>query len=72
MSEYAREVPDVDSDDIPEVADDNSPERDRVPDPEEPALPGDRPLAVNAPGTTATEHREGETLDEKLARERDE
>ena len=72
MSEYAREAPDVDNDLIPEVADDNSPEQARVPDPEEPSLPGDEPLAVDAPGTTAAEQREGETLDEKLARERDE
>ena len=35
MSEYAREAPDVDIEDVPEVADDSSPERHRVPDPEE-------------------------------------
>jgi hypothetical protein len=69
-SEYAQAVPDVDSDDIPEVADDSSPERALVPDePEEPALPGDRPLAVDSPGTTVQEQLAGESLDAKLARE---
>jgi hypothetical protein len=70
VSEYAQEVPDVDNDDVPEIADDNSPEDARNPaDPEEPALPGDRPLGVDATGTTVEEQREGETLDQKLARE---
>ncbi len=69
-SEYAQAVPDVDSDDIPEIADDDSPERARVPDePREPALPGDRPLAVESTGTTVEEALAGESLDEKLARE---
>jgi hypothetical protein len=71
-NEYGREVPAEDTDDIPDVADDSSPERTRVPDdPEEPALPGDEPVAVDAPGTTVEEQLEGESLDDKLARERE-
>lgn len=70
MSEYGQEVPDVDNNDIPDVADDDSPERERVPDPDEPALPSDPPLGVDAPGTTVDEQLEGESLDEKLSRER--
>jgi hypothetical protein len=70
VSEFAQEVPDVDNGDVPEVADDNSPEDARLPDPEEPALPSDTPLGVDAPGTTVEEQLEGESLDEKLARER--
>ncbi|MGV9243508.1 DUF5709 domain-containing protein [Streptomyces sp. NPDC003710] len=31
--------------------------------------PPEKPLAVNEPGTTAAEQREGETLDQRLARE---
>jgi hypothetical protein len=70
MSEYGREVPDIDSDDVPEVADDNSPENAQNPsDPEQPAMPADEPLGVDAPGTTVNEQLEGESLDEKLARE---
>jgi hypothetical protein len=69
-SEYAQSVPDVDNDVVPEVADDSSPERALVPDePEEPALPGDRPVAVESPGTTVEETLAGESLDAKLARE---
>jgi hypothetical protein len=72
VSDYAQEVPDVDNDEIPDVADDNSPERSRIPDdPEEPALPADRPLGAEAPGTTVAEQLEGESLDDKLARERE-
>lgn len=71
MGEYARDVPSEDADDIPAVADDSSPERDRVPEPDEPALPGDQPLGVDAPGTTVEEQLEGESLDDKLARERE-
>ena len=70
MTEYGRDVPDVDNDDIPEVADDDSPERERVPEPEEPALPADQPLGVDSPGTTVGEQLEGESLDDKLSRER--
>jgi hypothetical protein len=72
VSEYAQEAPDVDNGDIPEVADDNSPERSRVPDPEEPALPGDGFTGADAHGTTVAEQLEGESLDDKLARERSE
>jgi hypothetical protein len=70
VSDYAQEVPDDDSDDIPAVADDNSPENALNPaDPEEPALPGDRAVAVDDRGTTVSEQLEGESLDDKLARE---
>jgi hypothetical protein len=72
MGEYGRDVPDVDSDDVPEVADDNSPENAQNPsDPERPALPADEPLGVDATGTTVNEQLEGESLDDKLAREQD-
>lgn len=70
MSQFGQEVPDVDDGDLPEVADDNSPENASVPDPEQAALPGDAPVGVDATGTTAEEALEGESLDEKLARER--
>ncbi len=78
MTEFAREVPDPDTNgvsqldaaDVPETADDDSPERERVPDPDEPALPGDAPLGVDAQGTTVNEQLDGESLDDKLARER--
>jgi hypothetical protein len=40
-----------------------------VPDPQEAALPGYRPQGVNAFGTTVDEQREGESLDQKVARE---
>ncbi|MDQ1669390.1 MAG: hypothetical protein QOE40_1451 [Actinomycetota bacterium] len=70
MSEYGQQVPDVDNDDVPEVANDNSPENALNPDdPELPALPGDKPLGIDAQGTTADEQSEGESLDDKLARE---
>ena len=55
--------------DVPEVADDNSPERSLTPTPEEPGLPADRPLGVDAFGTTSTEERAGEGLTRKLTRE---
>lgn len=54
---------------IPDYADDASPERGRVPDPQEPALPGDQPQAVFEHGTTIDEQLEGESLDRRLARE---
>jgi hypothetical protein len=70
MSEFAQAVPDVDNADVPEVADDNSPEDALLPDdPEQPALPSDTPLGLDAPGTTVAEQLEGESLDEKLDRE---
>jgi hypothetical protein len=55
---------------VPEVADDNDPEDRAYPDPEQPALPADRPVGVDSYGTTAQEQLEGEPLDQKLARER--
>lgn len=54
---------------FPDVVDDAAPERDRLVDPEEPALPGDRYLGVEAVGTTVEEEIEGESLDQKMARE---
>lgn len=54
---------------IPDYADDASPERGQVPDPQEPALPGDQPQAVFEHGTTVDEQLEGERLDRRLARE---
>lgn len=54
---------------IPDYADDASPERGQVPDPQEPALPGDEPQAVFEHGTTVDEQLEGERLDRRLARE---
>ncbi|RZS89695.1 hypothetical protein EV189_1468 [Motilibacter rhizosphaerae] len=54
---------------FPDVVDDAAPERDRLVDPEEPALPGDRYLGVDAVGTTVEEQIEGESLEQKLARE---
>ena len=40
-----------------------------MPEPEEPALPGDGFTGVEATGTTVEEQLAGESLDEKLARE---
>jgi len=54
---------------FPDVVDDAYPERERLVDPEEPALPGDRYLGVDAVGTTVEEEIEGESLDQKVARE---
>lgn len=62
-------MPSEDDADIPATADDDSPERLRLPEPEEPALPGRRPAGVTAHGTTVSEQLEGESLDEKIARE---
>lgn len=54
---------------FPDIVDDAAPERgDRV-DPQEPALPGDSYLGARAKGTTVQEQIEGESLDEKIARE---
>jgi hypothetical protein len=58
-----------DDEGIPDVADDATPERGRVPDPQEAALPGERPQAVTDFGTTAEEQLAGEPLDRRLARE---
>ncbi|MFI0357658.1 DUF5709 domain-containing protein [Actinomadura sp. 9N407] len=38
-------------------------------DPQEPPIPGDRPMAMDQYGTTEEEVREGEPLDVRLARE---
>ncbi len=54
---------------FPETVDDSSPEDERVPDPEEPALPGDTLLGAEAFGTTEEEQELGESLDYKLDRE---
>jgi hypothetical protein len=67
-------VPDVDRGEvpeIPEIADNALPERDVVPEPEEPSVPAERPVGVDPHGTTAGEQWEGESLDDKLARERE-
>lgn len=56
---------------IPDIAED-SPEREWTGDPEEAAVPGDTPAAVEDFGTTADEQEEGERLDAKLRRERPE
>jgi hypothetical protein len=54
---------------IPEVADDMTPGSGDVPEPELPTVPTDQPVAASAHGVTATEHREGSPLDERLAAE---
>lgn len=54
---------------FPDTVDDAYPERERVPDPQEAALPGDDYLAVDNFGTTVQEQIEGESLDTRLAQE---
>lgn len=54
---------------FPDVVDDANTVRDVVDDPQLPALPGDDYEAVDFVGTTVEEQIEGESLDEKLARE---
>lgn len=54
---------------FPDIVDDAAPERDRLVEPQEPALPGDRYLGVDDQDTTAEGQIEGESLDQKLARE---
>ncbi|NHC12587.1 DUF5709 domain-containing protein [Motilibacter deserti] len=54
---------------FPDIVDDAAPERARYVDPQEPALPGDSYLGARAKGTTVEEQIEGESLDEKIARE---
>jgi hypothetical protein len=77
---YPRKVVDPAADGIPEVADDDSTAYDevdsrsgRIADGENPmALPGDRedgPTAMDDFGVTADEHRAGEDLEGRLARE---
>jgi hypothetical protein len=53
---------------IPDLQD-GTPEQYWAEDPQEAALPGDEPVAVDDFGTTAEEMREGEPLDERLRRE---
>jgi len=54
---------------FPDIVDDASPERERLVEPQEPALPGDRYLGVDDQDTTVEGQIEGESLDQKLARE---
>ena len=54
---------------FPDIVDDAAPERGYLVDPQEPALPGDSYLGARAKGTTVQEQIEGESLDEKVARE---
>jgi len=54
---------------FPETVDDADPQDSRVPEPQEPALPGDTLLGADAHGTTVDEQILGENLDQKLARE---
>ncbi len=54
---------------IPEVAQDDSPTMERAEDPEFAPLPGERPGASVDVGTTSLEQAEGESLDDRLARE---
>jgi len=54
---------------IPEVSQDDSPTQDRAEDPQFAPVPGDRPGASTDYGTTAREQAEGESLDDRLARE---
>jgi Family of unknown function (DUF5709) len=55
----------------PEVIDDDSPERDTYPEPEGPALPSDTGYTgSDSVGVTVEEEIEGESLEQKLARER--
>lgn len=58
---------------IPDYADDDSTAYDDTARPSfrdsPPAMPADEPQALDTPGLTAEEQRQGEPLDEKLARE---
>ncbi len=54
---------------FPEIVDDADPQDQSVPEPQEPALPGDTLLGADAHGTTVEEQIHGESLDQKLARE---
>jgi hypothetical protein len=56
-------------DGIPEVSQDDSPTQDRAEDPQFAPVPGERPGASADFGTTAREQAEGESLDDRLARE---
>lgn len=71
MTDAQFEDPTLD-DSMPEVVDDDYPERALVPNPEEPALPGEREqgyIGAGSVGTTTEEQIEGESLDEKLSHE---
>jgi hypothetical protein len=54
---------------IPEVSQDDSPTQDRAEDPQFDPVPGERPTASLDYGTTSREQAEGESLDDRLARE---
>jgi hypothetical protein len=54
---------------IPEVSQDDFPTQDRAEDPQFAPVPGERPTASLDHGTTAQEQAEGESLDDRLARE---
>jgi hypothetical protein len=56
-------------DGIPEVSQDDSPTQDRAEDPQFAPVPGEQPGASADFGTTAREQAEGESLDDRLARE---
>jgi hypothetical protein len=56
-------------DGIPEVSQDDFPTQDRAEDPQFAPVPGERPTATLDHGTTAREQAEGESLDDRLARE---
>ena len=56
-------------DGIPEVAQDDSPTMQRAEDPEFMAMPGESPTATVDHGTTAFEQSQGDSLDNRLARE---
>jgi hypothetical protein len=59
-----------DDEGITDVADDATPERTRIPEPQEAALPAERPTAAADFGRTADEQITGEPLDQRFARER--
>lgn len=65
MSDPARDVDPA----FPDVVDDANTVRGVLDDPQLPALPGDDYTAVDYVGTTVEEQIEGESLDDKLARE---
>jgi hypothetical protein len=54
---------------FPDTVDDADPEDRSYPEPQEPALPGDDYMGAEAFGTTTNEELEGESLEQKLARE---
>ena len=54
---------------IPEIADDATPRPEEDVEPQQMAMPGDVPVALDEYGTTAAETRHGEPLSGRLARE---